>query len=298
MSTDYFAIREQIRNLYGTRSAPSHEIARAKAEPIGNGGFLTEIAGRVILTAPAKQLSVADELPRELATRWAEQAATGNEHYLWLQGRYVEAEQANRNGAFWTTADLQFGEMSVKNGPINWIHDERLILGSITDNALIHPSQAEAAGVLDTPMPRPYMAAVGAVWKWINPERAQIIERANDIGKLYWSMECIGNEMACVTDGDRQGCGKSFDYVTAVTSPKDVCEHIAGRTSARRMVDPVFLGGAVIVPPANPGWGGASLEVMRQSASLAEQAHTTTELSDTEWEALMGHVVSYATALR
>src|SRR5207237_2336628 len=122
--------------------------------------------------------------------------------------------------------------------------------------------------------PRPYMAAVSAVWKWVHPEKVAEIERAADMGKLYYSMECVGREMSCVSDETRQGCGKSFDYITAMTQPQMTCEHIQARTSARRMVDPSFLGGAVIVPPTQPGWGAANVEVMRQQASaLAEQTH-------------------------
>ncbi len=296
--TDFFELRDRLRLTYGHRD-PVREVSKATAEPLGAGGFLTEIAGRVILTAPASTLSLASQLPVELASRWQEQAASGNEHYMWLQGRYVEAERANRNGAFWSTADLQFGEMSVKNGPINWLHNEQIILGAITDNALIHPAATETAGVLDQPMPRPFMAAVGAIWKWVQPQRAAAVERANDMGKLWWSMEAIGRQMACVSDDTHEGCGQSYDYVTAMTQPGKVCEHIAGRTSARRIVDPTFLGGAVIVPPSQPGWADANLEVMRQSAALAEQAHSPGgDLSTLEWEALMAQVVAFATTAR
>jgi hypothetical protein len=115
---DYFEIRERLRGRYIAPKPPA-----PKGEAIGEHGFLTEVAGRVILTAPAKTLSMASELPAELASRW-EQASQGNPYMMWLQGRFVEAEKANRNGAYWSTEDLQFGEMSVKHGPLNWLHEE------------------------------------------------------------------------------------------------------------------------------------------------------------------------------
>ena len=37
-------------------------------------------------------------------------------------------------------------------------------------------------------------------------------------------------------------------------------------------MDPLFLGGAVIVPPVRPGWSGASADVVRQAAELRESA--------------------------
>jgi len=293
--SDYFEIRERLRTRYTAPKPPT-----PKGEALGEHGFLTEVAGRVILTAPAKTLSVADELPAELAERW-EKASTGNPFMMWLQGRFVEAEKANRNGAFWSTEDLQFGEMSVKHGPLNWLHDEQTVIGTIADNALIRPALQQAAdlngsSVLATPQPRPYMAAVSAVWKWVHPDKVEAIERAADQGRLYYSMECVGREMACASDDTRQGCGKSFDYITAMTQPQKTCEHIAARTSARRMVDPSFLGGAVIVPPTQPGWGAANVEILRQQAStLAEQTHEAAgDMSDAQWEALMAQVVRFA----
>jgi hypothetical protein len=307
--SDFFNVRDRLRALYV--AGPVEDVAKeAKGEQLGAGGFLTEVAGRVILTAPASKFTAAEELPKELADRWQEKAS-GNQHMLWLQGRYVEAEKANRNGAFWSTEDLQFGEMSVKHGPLNWLHEETTVIGTIADNALIHPAAPAqqamltngtlanvtiaTASTLSAPMPRPYMAAVSAVWRWVHPERAQAIERANDMGQLWYSMECIAREMSCVSDETHEGCGKSFDYVRAMTQPGSTCEHIANRTSARRLVDPSFLGGAVIVPPTQPGWGSANVEVMRNVASLAEQTYTeAADMSATQWEALMVQVLRFA----
>jgi hypothetical protein len=322
MGNDYFETRERLRKQY---IAPK-EISKAKGEQLGGTGFLTEVAGRVILTAPASMLTDAGQLPKELAERW-EKAAGGHPYMTWLQGRYVEAEKANRNGAFWSTEDLQFGEMSVKHGPLNWLHEERTVIGTIADNALIRPEPIQqqamqltvpnhtqqlvtststnltvqpgtvtTANIFSTAMPRPYMAAVSAMWNWVHPDRVEAVERAADTGKLWYSMECVGREMSCVSDETHEGCGKSFDYVTAMTQPGKTCEHMQGRTSARRIVDPAFLGGAVIVPPAAPGWGAANVELLRSSASLAEQTfQTSAEMTAGEWEQLIAHVVRFAT---
>jgi hypothetical protein len=309
--SDFFTTREKLRKLY----IPAHtagirlpEKAKARGEALGEQGFLTEVGGRVILTAPAS--TSFEGLPKELASRWSEMAS-GSDHMMWLQGRFVEAEQANRNGAFWSTADLQFGSMSVNHGPLNWLHQEKTVIGTIADNALIQPEAitAEQAyyngtittntanALLDTVMPRPYLAAASAVWKWVHPDKVAAIENAYEQGKLFYSMECIGRAIACTTDGTREGCGKEFDYVTAMVSPEKTCEHIAGRSSARRIVDPSFLGGAAIVPPVQPGWGAANVEIMRQAASLAEQTSGSLgDMTASEWEHLMAAVVSFATS--
>lgn len=304
MVEDYFTVRERLRRRY-IAQVPKVETARTQV--LGKGeGFVTEIGGRMLLTAPAQTFTMADELPPELALRW-EQASTGNPFMTWLQGRFVEAEKANRNGAFWSTEDLQFGEMSVRHGPLNWLHEESTVVGVIADNALVHPKPQQVASSTTSnttttanglfgPQPRPYIAAVSAVWRWVHPERAFAIEKAAGDGDLYYSMECISREMSCVTDGDRVGCGQSFDYLQAMTNPEKCCEHIANRSSARRMVDPAFLGGAAIVPPVQPGWGEANVELMKQASKLAEQTHKASAgESDEKWVALMASLMRYVT---
>ncbi len=311
MVEDYFTVRERLRRRY---VAERPKVEQARTQVLGQGqGFLAEIGGRVLLTAPAKTFSMADELPPELAQRW-EKASGGNPFMTWLQGRFVEAERANRNGAYWSTADLQFGEMSVRHGPLNWLHEENTVVGVIADNALVHPKPQQLAmgqmpqgwnpnsttnvtlttTTAGLEQPRPYIAAVSAVWRWVQPERAFAIEKAGEEGELYYSMECIARQMACVSDGERKGCDQAFDYLQAMSNPEQCCEHIANRSSARRMVDPAFLGGAVIVPPVQPGWGGANVELMRQASKLAEQTHeAAASTTDEKWESLMASLLRY-----
>lgn len=308
---DFFAVRDRLRKRYiasdgSSRTAPDAPPESARAVPL-DGGFLTEIGGRLILTAPAATVSVADELPPELAESW-EKASAANPYMLWLQGRFVEAEKANRNGAYWTTEDLQFGEMSVRHGPLNWLHEEDKIVGTIADNALVLPPGSQSVGpatlagmvqpeLVEIPgqkYPRPYMAAISSVWKWIAPERAALIEAAAKRGDLFYSMECVAQKMECASDGDHDGCGKSFDYMQAVARPETTCEHIAGRTSARRMVKPFFLGGAVILPPMQPGWMDARVDIV-QAASLAEQAYSQSlDVPEKRWLSLMAEVIRFS----
>lgn len=293
---DFFEAKHRVMAHYGHR-LDIKEVAKASTEPLGDRGFLTQIAGKVILTAPSKTFSSVDELPRELAARWRETASDSNPHYTWMQARYVEAERANANGAFWSTSDLQFGEPSVRFGPLNWLHNEKQVVGTLVDGALIHPEAAtddegkEIAGIVD-PRERPYMATIAATWDWVHPDKAKAIKHFNDANQLWVSMECVGNEIACVSDGTRTGCGESFDYVTAMTDPKATCEHLADRSSARRIVEPTFLGAGIIVPPERPAWADASAEIMRATAALAESAHSSAiDMPDEAWFALVAQVL-------
>lgn len=297
---DYFEARERIRTRYGHK-LDIKEVAKAKTEPLGDSGFLTQIAGKVILTAPSTTFEGPDQLPRELAARWRETASDANPHYTWLQARYVEAERANLNGAFWSTDDLQFGEPSVRFGPLNWLHQEKQVIGTLVDGALITPAMAqpddddlERAGIIE-PRQRPYLATIAAAWNWVHPEKVAAIKQFNDRQALWVSMECTGKQIACVSDGNRTGCDQAFDYVTAMTRPQDTCEHLANRSSARRIVDPTFLGAGIIVPPERPAWADASAEIMRATAALAESAHSSAvNMPDEAWFALVAQVIASA----
>jgi hypothetical protein len=303
-------LEQDIVNRY--RAAGITPMARepkrvATAAPAG-AGFVTEVSGKLILTAPARSLSVASDLPQQMQDQW-EKASTGNPYMQWIQGRFVEAEKANHNGAFWSTADLQFGEMSVKHGPLNWLHEGRKVVGTIADNALIQPAPplqaASSSGFItsDTtnaitisglhPQPRPYIAAVSAVWQWLYPDEAKVIAQASDRKDLYYSMECVAQGMQCVASDESKGCGETYDYFTAMGDPSSTCKHIAERTASRRMVSPSFLGGAVIVPPTKPGWGEANAAVMQQAASLAADV-APADANTGQWELLMGAVLAYA----
>jgi hypothetical protein len=264
------------------RTVPPARPTRAWAT---GDGFVTESSGRVVLTAPAATFDLAGELPPELATRWQQQS-TANPYFTWIQGRFVEAGQANGNGALWTTGDLQFGEMGVAHGPLNWLHESRKVIGTIADARLVHPAPAPELAAAA----RPYIAATAAVWKWIYPGEAADLQRASDARRLYYSMECVAERVQCAGEA---GCGESFDYLAAMTDPASTCGHIRDRSSSRRMVNPSFLGGAVIVPPVRPGWKDASASVMRQAAHLAEETASANSqgLTASEWEALMAAVI-------
>lgn len=332
------ALEDRLRRQY---TAPPvvrerDEPVRPRATAVGAGdGFAVQVAGRTIVTAPARSVRVGDELPEAMRHRW-EAASGANPYYTWIQGHYVEADKANLNGHIWTAADLAVGSSTVRHGPLNWAHETRRVLGTIADNALIAPAAATSVvatvgsgggGAYPTSastavtytnaaitarwqgqlayttqhlaapsaQERPYIAVVCAIWPWVAPGEAKAVQIASDAGQLWLSMECVAREVGCATDGDRVGCGATYPYVQAVTQPDTMCEHLRAGTSGKRMIDPSFMGGGVVVPPRRPGWPGAHAEIMRQAATLAEQVAPPDAISS-EWEQLMAAVLAYATS--
>ena len=51
-----------------------------------------------------------------------------------------------------------------------------------------------------------HIVATAAVWRFLFPKEAQTIERAAQGGDLYYSMECISRQVACVDTPGRPGC--------------------------------------------------------------------------------------------
>jgi hypothetical protein len=250
------------------------------APPILGDPFVIEgEKGGLYLTAPANVLAAPQ------AAEW-EHAASANPNYLYLQGRFVEADNPNRNNAFWTTPDLELAQATVTNGPLNWLHDEKHIIGTLTDSKMVYRENADEVGN--------HISAMSAVWRFIYPQEADIIEKASEAHTLWYSMECVADSVTCIDGPGKPGCGETFNYQTVQREPAKVCSHLRERSSIRRFNQPTFLGGAVIIPPVRPGWADASAGVMRQAAQVTEKNHLTDILDRADAERMVAMVIQYA----
>jgi hypothetical protein len=242
--------------------------------------FVSEIGQKLVFAAPGTTGFDVSHLPREIAAGF-QKASAANPYNLWVTGRYVEADRPNRNAAYWSTADLEVGQPSVAHGPINWNHQEKEIIGCIAATELVKVERQAASDVGS------HIVALAAVWGFIYPERARAVQKASEDQKLWYSMECISREVACLS-GD---CGVVLPYRDYMTRQTSRCEHMLGG-APRRFVDPVFGGGAMIVPPVRPGWANADARVMKQAAALAErQAAAFGDLTTSEAELLVAQLI-------
>lgn len=237
--------------------------------------FVTEINGHVLLTAPAtavRDMGAYDQ-HREMAAEY--EKAAGNDKLMHVTGRFVEAEKANVNGAFWSTADLDFGELTPIHAPVNFLHKTRHIIGTFTESRLYRPQLAAAESAAN--QGRPFLGVNAVVWREFFPYEARMVEMASDHGSLFWSMECQSKTIRCenASDGSRVGCGAEYPFAQAMERPETTCEHMRNRTSQRHFNLPRFNAGAVIVPPVKPGWKDATAEVKHAAEQLAE--HTFAE---------------------
>jgi hypothetical protein len=235
---------ERIRAKYATpmpKTVPStsvHDVDRALV--------METDSGRTVVTAPVREV------------------ASANEGFMYIHGRFVEADKPNSNGAYWTTADLEMGEPTVAGGPLNWLHQERKIIGSLLTGRLVHP-QTETAS--DEAVVGNHIESTAAVWRFLYPKEALTIEKAAADHQLFYSMECVSREVEC----RHEACGETVPYATYIRDKASLCDHLRERSDVMRFKEPIFLGGAIIVPPVRPGWANADVDIVKQAAAAAEQ---------------------------
>jgi hypothetical protein len=280
------AIREHFTTTPRTQTMSVVPVTPVQA-PDAAKAFVTDVNGRTLITGPATTIAAMKDPTVEDIT-----AA----HMLWMHGRFVGAEVPNRNGALWSAGDLEMAKGSVVNGPLNWLHDARYVIGTLAKADYVDPRPAltgrSGQGVQRAATVEPHITATAAIWKWIYPDEAYVVQQASDQEMLWYSMECISKEVSCVGEG---GCGNTTTYAAYMSGA--ACEHVRQRASVRRFVNPVFLGGAVIVPPTRPGWAEADARVMSTATGLAEAAFEQAgrpDVSASEWEQLMGQLVRFA----
>lgn len=245
--------------------------------------FVAEIGNRLVLAAPVTTTFGEGQLPREVASAW-EKARADNPYYMWIAGRYVEADTPNRNAAYWSTADLEIGQPTVTHGPINWLHEEKHIIGAIAGSEMVHVDKetASTTGVGN------HIVMLGALWSHIYPQEAEVIQRASEDGKLWASMECVSQEVACLV------CTKAMTYADYMHQ-ESRCDHMRDG-APRRFVDPTFGGAGIIVPPVRPGWANADVRVQMANATeyVERQAASFSGMTALEAEEVVAQVLLYA----
>lgn len=242
--------------------------------------ILTEGTSSFFLTSTAVLL----ETDRDIASSWASEYIFTNPALKWVVGKYVEADNANSNGQYWTLEDLRMSQPTIKYSPMNISHRQNDIVGTFVASELMYPTTSDS---------NPYIETLGAYWKYYFPEQLSEVEAAFRTGSLHLSMECVAESVTC---GGEAGCGQTFDYAGPMS--QNYCEHIQNRSAFRQLNNPHFLGGALILPPDRPGWKNADVKELAKGTSdeLREKIYTsiakeTPHLSPSEWESLMFSII-------
>ncbi|RLE11206.1 MAG: hypothetical protein DRJ28_11080 [Actinobacteria bacterium] len=231
--------------------------------------FIEQINDNLYMSARAYIVNTAEQLPRAMASEWKEQKM--NESFLWIAGRYVQANQANKNNDYWSYDDIVIGESSIKYTPLNVLHKWDRPVGTFVETKIVHRQNAsDEAEVL------PEVQALAVLWTANFPNVARAAKDAHDAGRLWYSMECTAETTQCMA------CERTFSFRAAAN---ELCEHLTDRTAARRWINPTFLGGALIFPPSNPGWKDA--DITSVAADLTRQYANRDRMTTARWEDAM-----------
>lgn len=226
---------------------------------------------------------------------WAERHVTVDPNIRWLLGNFVEADRANQNGHIFPLEDLRPAVASIEHKALNVLHREQQVIGTFAGGQLVMPDGTEltAEDTVAEGDPFPIMQSLAAMWVRRFPEDFLAIRGAHAEGALYYSHETVPAEVSCPECDLRVPFAGMMD--------ESYCDHMnASMIAPMRLHDPVFSGGAVIIPPARPGWNRAEMSkisaFLQEEPELAEQIHDAiaSDLPDIDprlWERLMGEVI-------
>ncbi len=97
---------------------------------------------KLYVTAQARIVESPEDVPREMAHA-IERNSNGS--FVWIAGRYAEADKPNRNGQTWSLADLTRGQASVQYTPMNVLHDYESPVGVFVETKMVKREAADDA---------------------------------------------------------------------------------------------------------------------------------------------------------
>lgn len=236
------------------------------------------IGDKFYATARAYIVHEPEELPREMASEFT--MDTSNQSFIWIAGRYVQADNLNKNGHYWSFDDLKTGERSIRHTPVNALHEFDRPIGTVVETKMVMREGASGQPSF------PEIQALSVVWGANFPQMAQLIKKAHSDKELFYSMECVSESKQCLS------CEKIFPYAA---SAMETCEHLAtDKNAPRRFINPTFLGAALIFPPEKPAWPDA--EITEVAKRLTRQYANRESDPVAHWESMMDAVIhSYGT---
>ena len=223
----------------------------------------------------------------ETATsEWAADHIIPNEANSYILGRFVEADKANNNKQYFKLGDLLMAQPTIAYSPLNLNHQSSPI-GAFVSSAFQYPKDDEN---------NPYIEALSAMWKHYFPEPWGVIQRAFAEDTLYYSMEAVPKTLSTIGGSD-----DTAEYAYAGRQSETYPAEINDRSCDAIVLNgPHFVGGALIVPPAKPGWSNADVKqvskFVHEQWETAEQIYSgvqtmAPQLDPKTWELMMGELI-------
>lgn len=228
---------------------------------------------------------------RETATsEWAAKYIIPNAANSYVLGKFVEADRANNNKQFFRMGDLLLAKPTISYAPLNINHDPRNIVGSYIASEFQYPADEEG---------NPHIEALSAIWKYYFPEAYTVAQNAFAQGALFYSMEAVPRTISSMGGSD-DTAQYAYEGRTSPNYPQEINERSC---DAIVLNNPHFVGGALVVPPARPGWSRADVkqmsQIVKEQWETAEAIYEGVQeaapnLDPSTWESLMGELILMA----
>ncbi len=200
-----------------------------------------------------------------------------------ITGRFVQGGVANLNGHEYDPTELVDAHQSIVHTATNIGHDKPTVVGTfIATEVDDGPDAVELGGVI--------INAAAVYWKRNRPDLWPDVEAAARMGLLFFSKEAVARTITCMDH-----CGQTFRYA-GPTHPS-YCAALQRIGPRARLNQPIFTGGALVVPPQRPGWAHAAVDTIIQ-AHAAEAtavydaiAARAPDLDAADWERAMAAVL-------
>lgn len=245
----------------------------------------------ILVAATAALLDEGDNLKA-----WAERHIRQDADLRWILGNYVEADFPNDNGHIFPRADLLAAQDTLAGKPLNMMHREHYIVGYFA-GAQLHSEDGSVVAASDPSDgagwgARPYVEALAGIWHNRFREEFFAIRKAHADGALFFSMEAIPETVSCPS------CEHESAFA-GITSDQ-YCSHMNGANGPKRLHNPTFNGGAIIIPPVKPGWQRADVKEISKlmdptaESVYAQAAAEAPHLDAQHWEAMMAQLLKAA----
>lgn len=182
-----------------------------------------ERGDKIYLVAPVQKFKPTEQQQEEFAFASQVKRAAPNENIVWFRGQYVEADNANANGAMWKADELAIKSLTPMLMPVTVMHDPRTAVGTIADVKMLTP---DADGVV-----RARIDTVLALWGHRFPEAVQEAEINAAQGTLMQSMECYSPWYECSV------CGSVYHKLPGGAEQAMWCAHLRKSNPSAGFVD-------------------------------------------------------------
>lgn len=227
----------------------------------------------IIVPGPmsAHMVTPAMLIPEDREVAWAGAKAhirTAKDR-TFVMGRFVHAgPPPNENGHLFRLEDLEGGHKLIPHTPLNIGHRHQHVVGAFVASELLYPTNTAGqqtnatttvgnGQLVSDPNPAtayalsPWVETLSVMWKYAFPDEYETLKSAHDMGASFLSMECVPHHVTCPTcDHQTAWAGLSSDTY---------CDHMNTGRHDKWLEKPLFVGGALVLPPARPGWRDAQI---------------------------------------